>query len=91
MDVVTATVTSAVCALLNVTVTPPGHHVYMTDQLVLIDVLTPDQPDSQSWQLDSTTCEIGRRGVARARRALQAARTPAEVATVDSSDFPAAA
>ncbi|MCY4425107.1 MAG: hypothetical protein OXC06_18765 [Acidimicrobiaceae bacterium] len=64
----------------------------MTDQLVLIDILTPGQPDpQQSWQLDSATCEIGRRGVARARRALQAARTPAEVATVDSSDFPAAA
>ena len=74
------------------TVTPPSHHVYMTDQLVLIDIITPGQPDSQqSWQLDSNTCEIGRRGVARARRALQAARTPAEAATVGGSDLPAAA
>ena len=64
----------------------------MTDQLVLIDIATPGQPDSQqTWQLDSATCEIGRRGVARARRALQAARTSAEVATVDGDDLPAAA
>lgn len=64
----------------------------MTDQLVLIDIATPGQPDpQQTWQLDSATCEIGRRGVARARRALQAARTPAEVATVGGDDLPAAA
>ena len=64
----------------------------MSDQLVLIDVITPGQPESQqAWQLDSATCEIGRRGVARARRALQAARTPAEVATVGGGDLPAAA
>ena len=64
----------------------------MTDQLVLIDVISPSQPDSQQdWQLDSATCEIGRRGVARARMALQAARTRAPTATVDCSDLPAAA
>ncbi|MCY3619564.1 MAG: hypothetical protein OXH54_17240 [Acidimicrobiaceae bacterium] len=63
----------------------------MSDQLVLIEIVTAGQPDSQqTWQLDSATCEIGRRGVARARRALQAARTPVEVATVD-GDLPAAA
>ena len=74
------------------TVTPPGHHVYMTDQLVLIEVVPPGQPDSQQdWQLDTATCEIGRRGVARARRALQAARTPVPAATVDGGDLPAAA
>ena len=64
----------------------------MSDQLVLIEIATPGQPDSQqTWQLDSATREIGRRGVARARRALQAARTPAEAATVDGGDLPAAA
>ena len=64
----------------------------MTDQLILIEIVTGGQPDSQqSWQLDSATCEIGRRGVARARRALRTARTPAGAATVGSSDFPAAA
>ena len=64
----------------------------MTDQLVLIEVVTPGQPDpQQDWQLDSATCEIGRRGVAQARRALQAARTPARAATVGGSDLPAAA
>ena len=60
----------------------------MTDQLVLIDIAPLGQPDSQKdWQLDATTCDIGRRGVARARKALQAART----ATVSGSDLPAAA
>ena len=68
----------------------------MTDQLVLIDIITdiitPGQPDSQQgWQLDSATCETGRRGVARARRALRAGRTPAEAATVGGGDLPAAA
>lgn len=64
----------------------------MTDQLVLIDIITPDQSDSQqTWELDSATCEIGRRGVARARRALQVARASAEVATVGGGNLPAAA
>ena len=64
----------------------------MTDQLVLIEVVPADQPDSQKdWQLDATTCDIGRRGVARARKALQSARTPARTATVGGSDLPAAA
>ena len=64
----------------------------MTDQLVLIDIVPAGQPDShKDWQLDATTCDIGRRGVARARKALQAARTPARTANVASSDLPAAA
>ena len=42
-------------------------------------------------QLDSATCEIGRRGVARARQALRDARAQAETATVPSPNLPAAA
>ena len=64
----------------------------MTDQLVLIDIATLAQPDSQqTWQLDSATCEIGQRGVARARKALQAARAAAGIANVGSGDLSAAA
>ena len=64
----------------------------MSDQLVLIEIVTAGQPDSQqTWQLDSATCEIGRRGVARARRALPAARPPVAVPTADGGDRPAAA
>jgi hypothetical protein len=40
----------------------------MTDQLVLIDSLP-------SWRMDSPTRELGIRGVARARQALQDARS----------------
>ena len=64
----------------------------MTDQLVLIDITPAQTGDStDSWQLDPSTCEIGRRGVARARKALQAARTPARTATVPNPNLPAAA
>ena len=64
----------------------------MTNQLVLIDIVPAEKADSDaSWQLDPATCEIGRRGVARARKALQAARTPARSVTVPSPDLPAAA
>ena len=64
----------------------------MTDQLVLIDIAAAQTADStDSWQLDPATCEIGRRGIARARKALQAARTPARTATVTNPDLPAAA
>ena len=72
----------------------------MTDQLVLIDIV-PDIVPAEvpadkatakaSWHLDPATCEIGRRGVARARKALQATRTPARTDTVPSPDLPAAA
>ena len=40
----------------------------MTDQLVLID-------SHRAWRMDSPTRELGLRGVARAREALQRART----------------
>ena len=68
----------------------------MTDQLVLIDIVPAEVPADKatakaSWQLDPATCEIGRRGVAQARKALQAARTPARTDTVASPDLPAAA
>lgn len=64
----------------------------MTDQLVLIDILPAQKaPSTDSWQLDAATCEIGRRGVARARQALRAARVQARTATVRSPDLPAAA
>ena len=68
----------------------------MTDQLVLIDIV-PEQgaaaraDSASSWQLDPATCEIGRRGVARARQALQKARVQARTATVSSPNLPAAA
>lgn len=68
----------------------------MTDQLVLIDIVplerAGERADSaSSWQLDPTTCEIGRRGVARARQALRAARSQAQTATVPNPNLPAAA
>ena len=64
----------------------------MTDQLVLIDIVPAEKADSpNSWQLDPATCEIGRRGVARARQALLAARSQAQTATVPSPNLPAAA
>ncbi|MXV97177.1 MAG: hypothetical protein F4Z90_00350 [Acidimicrobiaceae bacterium] len=64
----------------------------MTDQLVLIDIVPSAKADSpSSWQLDPATCDIGRRGVARARQALQAARNQAKTATVPSPNLPAAA
>ena len=64
----------------------------MTDQLVLIDIVPAEKTGSpSSWQLDPTTCDIGRRGVARARQALQAARNQAKTATVPSPNLPAAA
>lgn len=64
----------------------------MTDQLVLIDIVPAEKADSRnSWQLDPATCAIGRRGVARARRALRAARNQARTATVPSPNLPAAA
>lgn len=64
----------------------------MTNQLVLIEIVPAERADSESsWQLDPVTCEIGRRGVAQARKALRAARTPARGATVPSPDLPAAA
>ena len=68
----------------------------MTDQLVLIDIVPAEVPADKavakaSWHLDPATCEIGRRGVARARKALQATRTPARTDTVPSPDLPAAA
>ena len=68
----------------------------MTDQLVLIDIVGEEGSGAETdsagnWQLDSATCEIGRRGVARARRALQTARSQARTATVPSPNLPAAA
>lgn len=75
----------------------------MTDQLVLIDSVPTTRTSGEQafagaaaasaadWQLDATTCEIGRRGVARARQALQQARTQALTATVGHPDLPAAA
>lgn len=64
----------------------------MTDQLVLIDIVPAEKADSEgSWQLDPATCDIGRRGVARARQALREARSQAETATVPSPNLPAAA
>ncbi len=64
----------------------------MTDQLVLIDIVPTERADSgNSWQLDSATCEMGRRGVARARQALREARSEARTATVSNPNLPAAA
>ncbi len=64
----------------------------MTDQLVLIDTVPAEKADSgSSWQLDPATCEIGRRGVARARQALREARAQARTATVTSTHLDAAA
>lgn len=64
----------------------------MTDQLVLIEIVPAEGADSRdNWQLDPATCEIGRRGVARARQALRAARTQTRTATVPSPNLPAAA
>ena len=66
----------------------------MTDQLVLTDILMDLDNAADigpTWQLDPATCEIGRRGVARARQVLQAARTAAEPGTVAADDLPAAA
>jgi hypothetical protein len=47
------------------TVTPPVHTERMDNQLVLLE---PERP----WKLDRRTVERGRRGLARARRALHA-------------------
>ena len=68
----------------------------MTDQLVLIDIVTEAGADARadsasSWQLDAATCEVGRRGVARARQALRTARSQAGAATVPNPNLPAAA
>ena len=64
----------------------------MTDQLVLIDIVPAEKAGSpSSWQLDPATCDIGRRGVARARQALRAARNQEKPATVPSPNLPAAA
>ena len=68
----------------------------MTNQLVLIDIAPEERANARadsgsSWQLDPATCEIGRRGVARARQALREARSQAETATVPSPNLPAAA
>ena len=64
----------------------------MTNQLVLIDIVPAERAGSEAgWELDPATCEIGRRGVARARKALRDARTPDRGATVASPDLPAAA
>ena len=56
----------------------------MTDQLILIDI----EEVPPVWQLDARTCELGRRGVARARAALRAA---GGTGTVPDGDLPAAA
>jgi len=48
----------------GVLVTPPGHDTGMARQLVLIDTRTVD------WRLDEHTRELGRKGVAEARRKL---------------------
>jgi hypothetical protein len=48
-------------------VTPPEDDGTMTDQLVLIEHADVD------WRLDEHTKEVGRRGIAEARRALAAA------------------
>jgi hypothetical protein len=45
-------------------VTPPEDDGTMTDQLVLIDAREVD------WRLDDYTKEVGRRGIAEARKAL---------------------
>ncbi len=45
-------------------VTPPPHNGDMQRQLVLIDKAP------RSWQLDERTREVGRKGLAEARRAL---------------------
>ena len=68
----------------------------MTNQLLLIDIAPEERAaaradSASSWQLDAATCEIGRRGVARARQALRAARSQAQTATVPSPNLPAAA
>lgn len=64
----------------------------MTNQLILIEVTPAATADSTgSWQLDPATCEIGRRGVARARQALQEARADARTDTVSRPSLPAAA
>ena len=68
----------------------------MTNQLVLIDIAPEERAaaradSARSWQLDAATCDIGRRGVARARQALRAARSQAQTATVPSPNLPAAA
>ena len=57
------------------TVTPPGDTGAMERQLKLLetDALEPE------WQLDDTTKEVGKRGVAAARAALQQARRQARV------------
>ncbi len=59
----------------------------MTDQMILID--TDDT--AAVWHLDAATRETGRRGVARARAALQAAGRDRRAGIVSSDDLPAAA
>jgi len=49
-------------------VTPPGEDGAMERQLHLLESPEPD------WHLDESTKEIGRKGVAEARQALQQAR-----------------
>ena len=68
----------------------------MTDQLVLIDIAPEERANARAdsgsgWQLDPATCEIGRRGVARARQALREARAQARPVTVTNPNLPAAA
>jgi len=51
----------------------------MRDQLVLID-------SHPAWRMDSSTREVGKRGVARARQALKEARSRAIDGAADESD-----
>ena len=48
----------------------------MAGQLKLLDTNETPEPD---WQLDDTTKEVGRRGVAATRAAIQQARREARV------------
>ena len=64
----------------------------MTVQLVLFDEAQVAEPATAAvWELDPATCEIGRRGVAAARRTLQAARARRAGASVAGQALPAAA
>ncbi len=45
----------------------------------------------RSWQLDTATCETGKRGVAKARQALRAAQSESLIAESPACDLPAAA
>ncbi len=61
-----------------INVTPPQQHEYMNEQLTLIvvgaDADNADVEADASWQLDTVTRQIGRRGLAIVRRALLDAR-----------------